>query len=70
MLGVSKHSDSSLVTKNHVIKSIVKKETNSFSDVVSVVMSLTRQYGTDKVVIVMDIDNTILTSTTDLGSEC
>ena len=66
---VSQHAEPAVVTENHVTKSIVKKETNSFADVVSVTTSLTRQYGADKVLIVLDIDNTILTSTTDLGSD-
>jgi hypothetical protein len=61
---VNQHAEPALVTK-----SIVKIETNSFADVVSVTTSLTRQYGADKVLIVLDIDNTILTSITDLGSD-
>lgn len=39
------------------------------ADVVSETSALSEQYGADQVLIVLDIDNTILTSTTDLGSD-
>lgn len=61
---VKQHAEPSLVTK-----SIVKTETNALADVVSVTTSLSHQYGADNVLVVMDIDNTILTSTLDLGSD-
>ena len=66
---VSQHAEPSLVSQNTVTKSILKKEVNAFADVVSATSSLSQQYGADKVLVVMDIDNTILTSTTDLGSD-
>jgi len=66
---VSQHAVPSLVSQNPVTKSILKKEVNAFADVVSATSSLSQQYGADKVLMVMDIDNTILTSTTDLGSD-
>jgi hypothetical protein len=66
---VSQQAELGLVSETSVSKSILKQEINSFADVVSVTSSLSHQYGEDKVLIVMDIDNTILTSTTDLGSD-
>lgn len=65
----SQHADPVLAKKNPVKASIQKQQTQSFEDVVAVTRSLTRQYGADNVLIVMDIDNTILTSTTDIGSD-
>lgn len=64
---VSQHAEP--VTKSSVIQKVMKQESYSFADVVPVVTSLRRQYGADNVLIVLDIDNTILTSTTDLGSD-
>jgi hypothetical protein len=66
---VSQHAELDNMTENSVTKNILKEETNSFADVVAVTTQLSRQYGVDKVLVVMDIDNTILTSTTDLGSD-
>jgi hypothetical protein len=66
---VNQDAPSSLITASPATKSVLKKETNSFADIVSITTSLSRQYGADKVLMVMDIDNTILTSTTDLGSD-
>jgi hypothetical protein len=71
---VSQHADptivkKSLITESLATKSIDKIDTTAFADVVSITASLSRQHGADKVLIVMDIDNTILTSTTDIGSD-
>jgi len=66
---VSQHVEPNFGIESPITKSILKQETNSFADVVSVTTALSRQYGADNVLIVMDIDNTILTSTTDLGSD-
>ncbi|WJG08873.1 DUF2608 domain-containing protein [Aliiglaciecola sp. LCG003] len=54
---------------NPVATRVVKQETLTFADVVSETTELSRQYGAKNVLIVMDIDNTILTSSTDLGSD-
>ena len=71
---VSQHAEPGVVTKSLVAeslatKSIDKIDTTAFADVVSITASLSRQYGADKVLIVMDIDNTILSSTNDIGSD-
>ncbi len=44
-------------------------KTNTMSDVVSKVQEKVSSYGTDNVLVVFDIDNTLLTSITDLGSD-
>lgn len=61
--------ESSPVASKAISKSTLKQEVHSFADVVAVTSKLSQQYGEDKVLIVMDIDNTILTSTTDIGSD-
>jgi hypothetical protein len=66
---VSQKAEPDLVSQSPVTKSILTSEINSFADVVSATSSLSHRYGADKVLVVMDIDNTILTSTTDLGSD-
>lgn len=66
---VSQHAEPDLVTQNPVAKSILKEDIDSYADIVAMTTKLSQQYGVDKVLIVMDIDNTILTSTTDLGSD-
>ncbi len=47
----------------------VKKEVDSFSAVVSDVASLSARYGEDNVLVVVDIDNTLLTSSVDIGGD-
>lgn len=45
------------------------KETESFSEVISVVTNMNNRHGPENVLIVLDIDNTILTSSVDLGGD-
>lgn len=47
----------------------IKKEVHSFQDVVSDVSNLSKKYGEAKVLVVLDIDNTILTSSVDIGGD-
>lgn len=61
--------DEALVSNAPVSKKVIVKEVNAMDDVVAITSSLSHQYGEEKVLIVLDIDNTILTSTTDLGSD-
>ena len=44
-------------------------DVTSFTDISAHISQLNARYGTDKVLIVTDIDNTLLTSTSDLGSD-
>jgi len=44
-------------------------ETTAFSDVEKTVLLINKKYGVENVLIVLDIDNTILTSTIDLGGD-
>ncbi|WP_339719469.1 DUF2608 domain-containing protein [uncultured Paraglaciecola sp.] len=66
---VGQGTESALVSKDPVTKSVIVKEINAMADVVSATSTLSQKYGEEQVLIVMDIDNTILTSTTDLGSD-
>ncbi|WP_299073144.1 DUF2608 domain-containing protein [uncultured Paraglaciecola sp.] len=66
---VSSDDESAVISPSHVAKRIVKIETNAYAEIVSDTASLSAQYGTENVLVVLDIDNTILTSTTDLGSD-
>lgn len=66
---VSRQTEADLASDTPITKSILKHEISAFANVVAVTKALSHQYGADKVLIVMDIDNTILTSTTDLGSD-
>lgn len=48
---------------------IQKVEISSFDTVVSDVVSINKQYGAPNVLIVLDIDNTLLTSSVDIGGD-
>ena len=47
----------------------IQHHTTSFDEVKTQVSKLNQQYGYDNVLIVVDIDNTLLTSTVDLGGD-
>ena len=49
--------------------SVTRHETQSFADVGQTVADYNNKYGADQVLIVVDIDNTLLTSTVDLGGD-
>ncbi|WP_299073150.1 DUF2608 domain-containing protein [uncultured Paraglaciecola sp.] len=66
---VGLQDESAVASTNPVAKSVVKIESNAYAEIVSDTASLTAQYGAENVLVVLDIDNTILTSTTDLGSD-
>lgn len=48
---------------------VSKTDITGFADISSQISQLNQQYGADEVLIVTDIDNTLLTSTSDLGSD-
>ena len=48
---------------------VIKKETASFNDAVKIVSQKDKKYGSKNVLVVLDIDNTLLTGTTDLGGD-
>ena len=50
-------------------KPLVKTEVDSFVPVAETVSALNEKYGSDQVLIVLDIDNTLLTSSVDLGGD-
>jgi hypothetical protein len=49
--------------------SLKVQETDSFTDVVKTIDDKTQLYGHNKVLVVVDIDNTLLTSESDLGGD-
>lgn len=57
------------LTASTVMADVTLSSTTHYQSIVDKVAKLDQQYGTDQVLIVLDIDNTILTSTQDLGSD-
>ncbi len=45
------------------------EETQSYKDINNYIKTINKKYGSDKVLIVLDIDNTILTSSAELGGD-
>ncbi|MDP5030820.1 MAG: DUF2608 domain-containing protein [Paraglaciecola sp.] len=48
---------------------VVVQETHAFKDVVKTIKQKTTRYNSDNVLVVVDIDNTLLTSESDLGGD-
>ncbi|MEO9510452.1 MAG: DUF2608 domain-containing protein, partial [Nonlabens ulvanivorans] len=57
------------ISQNNTDLPIKKEEITSFSSVVEDVNQLNAKYGSSNVLIVVDIDNTLLTSSVDLGGD-
>ena len=53
----------------HEMSPTVHQQTLSFSTVNEAVENLSESYGTDEILIILDIDNTLLTSNIDLGGD-
>jgi hypothetical protein len=56
-------------TTSTVDSEVTVAEAETFDEIVPVVANLNSQYGAENVLIVADIDNTLLTSATDLGGD-
>ena len=56
-------------TPSNVDSEVTVAEADTFDEIAPVVANLNSQYGAENVLIVADIDNTLLTSATDLGGD-
>jgi hypothetical protein len=56
-------------TGNSLDLSIQKTETSTFNTVTSDLLTINKKYGAANVLIVLDIDNTLLTSSVDIGGD-
>ena len=56
-------------TPSNVDSEVTVAEASTFDEIAPVVANLNSQYGAENVLIVADIDNTLLTSATDLGGD-